>query len=518
MDHVAGALAITVVCLTTACASLQEAARTQGWGNRTEPSRHEELANLPFPEGYPTAGARAALKDELLFERAVQSYLWAQPALNMYGMKEGSEKTFGAGYNVLPVFKERLNAKTLITTPNSDVIYALGYLDLLDDGPMVIEVPPGLQGILDDYFQRPICSEGPIDGKTWCGDVGLPGPDKGKGGNYLILPPDYHAKVPPEYFALRSRTYGVFVFWRAFFRDPQQLDAPVKLIEQTRIYPLGRQAEAKPMQFPDASKTPVNMLYPIDGSAFDMLARFVEREYVDPADADMRGMLASIGIVKGQPFNPDAHTREILDNAARTAYRMGRVMAYEPSPLVPNARYYPDRQWTNAFPGNAEFSGPSFTYLDIRAGFFALACSASPGMAVSMVNAGAKYPATFTDADGDYLSGGKAYQLDLPPGIPASIFWSVTAYDPENASGLDNGQPFPSINTMDKPPTNPDGSIRIYFGPDSPGNGKNWIRTVPGKGFFVILRLYGPTQAFFDRTWKPGDIEKVKQANGKRSE
>jgi hypothetical protein len=324
--------------------------------------------------------------------------------------------------------------------------------------------------------------------------------------------------VPPEYFALRSRTYGVFVFWRAFFRDPKQLDPPVKLIEQTRIYPLGRQAEAKPMQFPDASKTPVNMLYPFDGSAFDMLARFVEHEYVDPADADMRGMLASIGIVKGQPFNPDAHTREILDNAARTAYRMGRVMAFEPSPLVPNGRWYPDRQWINVFPANAEFSGPAFTYLDIRAGFFALAYSSSPGMALSMVNVGAKYPATFTDADGDYLSGGKAYQLDLPAGIPASIFWSITAYDPENASGLDNGQPFPSINTMDKPPANPDGSIRIYFGADSPGNGKNWIRTVPGKGFFIILRLYGPTQAFFDRAWKPGDIEKVKQANGKRSE
>jgi hypothetical protein len=109
----------------------------------------------------------------------VQTYLWALPALNMYGMKDGSEKVFGQGYNILPIFKERLNAKTLITTPNSDVIYALGYLDLKGDGPMVIEVPPGLQGILDDFWQRPICSEGKIDGRVWCGDVGLPGPDKG---------------------------------------------------------------------------------------------------------------------------------------------------------------------------------------------------------------------------------------------------------------------------------------------------------------------------------------------------
>jgi hypothetical protein len=115
-------------------------------------SRYDELANLPFEDGFLSEEGIAALKDELVFQCAVQSYIWALPALNMYGMKEGSEKVFGKGYNVLPIFKERLNAKTLITTPNSDVIYALGYLDLKEDGPMVIEVPSGLQGILDDLL------------------------------------------------------------------------------------------------------------------------------------------------------------------------------------------------------------------------------------------------------------------------------------------------------------------------------------------------------------------------------
>lgn len=149
-------------------------------------SHYDQLATTPFKDGYVEKKNSQPLLDELFFERAVQTYLWAQPALNMYGMKEGSEKTFGKGYNVLPMFKKRLNAKTLITTPNSDVIYALGYLDLKEDGPMVIEVPPGLQGILDDFWQRPIASEGQIDGRNWSGDVGLPGPDAGKGGKYLI--------------------------------------------------------------------------------------------------------------------------------------------------------------------------------------------------------------------------------------------------------------------------------------------------------------------------------------------
>jgi hypothetical protein len=191
--------------------------------------RYDALANQPFTGGFLSKEATATLKDELIFQRAVQSYLWALPALNMYGMKEGSEKVFGKGYHVLPIFKDRLNAKTLITTPNSDVIYVLGFLDLQEDGPIVIEVPPGLQGILDDFWQQPICSEGEIHGKVWCGDVGLPGPDQGKGGKYLILPPDYTDTPPSGNFTLRSRTYGVFVFWRGFFQDPKQLAAPVSV-------------------------------------------------------------------------------------------------------------------------------------------------------------------------------------------------------------------------------------------------------------------------------------------------
>ncbi|MGI6856100.1 DUF1254 domain-containing protein [Mesorhizobium sp. 1B3] len=471
----------------------------------SQASHYDELADAPYTQGYLSNDSARKMQKELMFQRAVQTYLWALPALNMYGMKEGSEAEFGKGYNVLPIFKKRLDAKTLITTPNSDVIYALGYLDLSKDGPIVIEVPPGLQGIIDDFFQRPIPSEGEINGREWAGDVGLPGPDQGKGGKYLILPPDYTGEVPDGYFTYRSGTYGVFVFWRGFFKDPAQLEEPVKVMEQTKIYPLGKETSAKPMQFPDASGVPVNMLYPQDGSAFDMLDRFIQHEYVDPKDFEMRGMAASVGIVKGKPFEPDEETRKLLDQAAKTASRMGHVFAYGGNAL----RYYEDRQWLNPFSTNANFSGESFNRLDERTSFFTYAYSTSPGMAINMENVGAKYPNAFKDADGDYLSGDRTYKLKLPKDIPAKIFWSVTVYDPVTGSGLDNGQPFPSLNTMDKPVQNSDGSTEIYFGPESPGEGRNWIATVPGKGFFTILRLYGPTKAFFDKSWKPGDLEKV---------
>ena len=294
------------------------------------------------PRAASITGTSPLLIDLFSKRIAVQTYLWALPALNMYGMKAREGLRYRRAADL-----ERASAKTLITTPNSDVIYALGYLDLKEDGPIVIEVPPGLQGIIDDFWQRPIPSVGDIDGRKWSGDVGLPGPDRGKGGKYLILPPDSAGEVPPGYFTYRCGTYGVFVFWRGFFKNPHKLAEPVRVMEQTRIYPLGKKETAKPMQFPDGSGVPANMLYPQNGTAFDMLSRFIDHEYIDPAGMNMRGVAAELGIVKGKSFAPDASARALLDKAARTATRMGHVIAYTPSPLVTNGLWYPDRHWIN---------------------------------------------------------------------------------------------------------------------------------------------------------------------------
>ena len=472
-------------------------------------AHYDSLATLPFDHGYVRRSDATALLDELFFQRAVQTYLWALPALNMWAMKEGAERAFGEGYHLLPVFKGRITAKTRITTPNSDLIYAFGFLDLARYGPLVIEVPPGLHGVLDDFWQRPIPSVGMIDGRRWSGDVGHAGPDRGKGGAYLLVPPDYSGRIPAGYYVYRSGTYGVFVFWRAYFTDPNDLSAPARLIERTRIYPLGRRLEAKRMEFPNASDVPANMLYPQDVSAFAMFARFLEREYVDPADREMRGMAAAVGIAKARPFAPDARSAALLDRAARTATRIGHVIAYTASTRSPAARDCPDRRDIDAFPANATFSSQSFNYLDARTGFFTYANSTNPAMLAKLDTVGGKYPPVFTDANGDFLSGDGQYRLRLPANIPAARFWSVTVYDALTGSGLDNGQPFPSINTMDRPIQNADGSTDIYFAATSPGQGKNWLATVPGKGWFAIIRLYEPQRAFFDRSWMPGDIVRV---------
>jgi hypothetical protein len=441
-----------------------------------ELDRFEGLAKLPFEQNRPTPETAKTLKDELLFQRATQTYLWAMPLINTLGMKVGAEEAFGTGYNVMPIWTKRLDAKTHITTPNSDLIYGMTFADLGKTGPLVFEAPPKLQGILLDFWQRPI----PVDGGKFFGDLGLPGPDAGKGGKFLILPPGYAGDLPKGYYVYRSGTNSVFIFLRAFYTDPKDTSPAVNLLKQSRIYPLGKKDSAKAMEFPDASDKSLNMLPRADASAFDQLKQLVDAEGKNLAGPDWLGMLEGIGIAKDRPFAPDARTRAILDAAAKTAYKTSRVIGFEGGINNVDFRVYRDRQWlnpinnlTSRWPNAAVdlswlVKGGGYRELDGRAWFFTDYYSISPGMVSMTPGKGAFYMIAFKDAAGDPLVGDRAYVVNLPKDIPAGLFWSVTLYEAENASGLDNGQPFPSLGKLDKPRQNADGSTDIYITPKAP--------------------------------------------------
>jgi hypothetical protein len=459
----------------------------------------DALRQLPFRENYPTKETADRLHDEMLFHRATQVAGWSLPAMTLWYMKKGSEAQYGAGSNVLVIWKDRLSAETIVSTPNSDVIYAMGYIDLKADGPTVVEVPPKQQGILDDFWHRPLC------------DVGYVGPDKGEGGSYLLLPPDFEGEAPEGHFAFKSPTYNVFVFWRAF-RDKETGDASeaVALMEQTRIYPLSEKDNPPPMKFPNGSGKPANMVYPRNFTYFEGLAEFVQQEAVDAEDWSMRGFMASLGIEKGKPFKPDDRMKEILSAGAEVGLKMCEALRF--GDKLPKTKYWPDRQWHNVLNVlDVEFKTDSYINVDARIGMFMIGYSISPAMVMNMVGKGSKYPFAYRDADGDYLSGESSYKLRIPGPVPAENFWSITLYDASNASGLQNGQPFPSIGSLDKLTYNDDGTVDLYFGPKLPSGvpESNWRRTVAGKGWFVLFRLYSPAKAFFDGSWRPGDFEKI---------
>ncbi|WP_425907483.1 DUF1254 domain-containing protein [Nitrobacter sp. TKz-YC02] len=483
-------------------------------------SRFDELANLPFEQNRPTPETAKTLMRELDFQQATQAYLWAMPLINTLGMKFGSEKVFGAGYNVLPVWKERLDTKTLVTTPNSDVLYAMSYVDMGETGPIVFEAPPNLQGILLDFWQRPI----PVDGGKFAGDVGLPGPDAGKGGKFLVLPPGYSGDVPNGYYVYRSGTNNLFIFLRAFYQDPKDLSPAVKVMEQVKVYPLNLPAaERKPMKYPNASGVSADMLPRSDATAFEQLKWVVDREGQNLADADGLGLLANIGLVKDRPFEPDADTKVILNAAAKTAYKMSRVIGRMTDIGGRDLRIWKDRRWLNPA-NNVSQPGPDktmdlawrntkagFTEIEPRVWMFTDYYSISPGMVSLSPGKGAFYGIAFNDTDDKPLSGDSSYTVTLPPNVPVALFWSLTLYEAENASGLvTEARRFPSLGSRDKPVQNPDGTTDLYIGPKPPvGKETNWLATAPGRGFFAILRLYGPEEAAVNYSWKPGDLQRI---------
>jgi hypothetical protein len=480
--------------------------------------RFDALANLPFEQNRPTAKTAETLSDELTFQRASQTYLWAMPLLNTMGMRDGFAESYGTGYNKMAIWEKRLAATTLITTPNSDLIYGMVFVNLSDTGPLVFEAPPKLQGILLDFWQRPI----PVDGGKFFGDVGLPGPDGGAGGKFLILPPGYSGDVPSGYYVYRSGTNNVFVFLRSFYLSLDDISPAVDILKRSVFYPLGKKDSAKKMEFFNASDKPHNMLPRTDVTAFEELKYLADTEGSNLADPDWLGMLADLGIMKDKAFEPDARTKKILTDAAMTAYKTSRMIGLQDKVGDASYRVYKDRQWVNPV-NNLQAHWPnSFTdltfmaraggYRDLnaRVWFFTDYYSISPGMATVTPGKGAYYVIAFTDSEGKPLTGANDYKITLPPNIPDKLFWSVTLYEAENGSGLANGQPFPSLGKLNKPAQEADGSTTLYIGPKAPnGSEGNWLATVPGRGFFAILRIYAPLEPALDGSWKPGDLVKV---------
>jgi len=223
-----------------------------------------------------------------------------------------------------------------------------------------------------------------------------------------------------------------------------------------------------------------------------------------------RFLLASIGIRKDEPFMPDASTKRLLTEAARTGAAMARANTFVSRDS--SARVYPDRRWEWAFVGgSATWDAQGYVNIDNRAAWNYAATGNSPEMVQKSIGEGSQYFVVTRDASGAFLDGGKSYQLHLPPNIPVQTFWSVIVYDATSRSELQNGQRFPSISQYTGPVANSNGSLDIYFGPAAPrGKRKNWIKTIAGKGWFPYLRFYSPTEAFFDHSWKPGDIVEMK--------
>jgi hypothetical protein len=281
--------------------------------------------------------------------------------------------------------------------------------------------------------------------------------------------------------------------------------------EGCRVYPLneGPRADA---QYKNVTGLPINTLVPEDGTAFAWMHALINYEPPEAFGKELLGRLASIGIERGQPFNPDTRMQTILNKAAQQGVAMSRVIAFDCRDE--QARSYPNRTWESPYvTNNSTFYQNDYINLEARTVFHFTADGITPAMAAQMPDGlGSRYQTTYKDRDGNYLDGNKVYKLNIPPKVPVAMFWSIVVYDPWTRCELKSKQ-FPSVNSQQDPApeTQPDGSIDIYFSLEKPEGvaEQNWVKTLPDQGFFVYMRYYGPLRAFNDKSWVPNNVELV---------
>ena len=451
-----------------------------------------------FRGGYPTPETIEMAYDDADLMRAVEAYKFFFPSVSIVGTWKGN-LTAGLIPNKTFLIMQG-SPKQVVLTPNSDTPYAGVNIDL-SEGPMVVELPPGpLMCVVNDLNQRYVM------------DMGLPGPDGGKGGKHLIAPPGYDGPIPDGYFVGRPSTNRVLFMLRAI---PPHGDAQaaISLLKAAKLYPLN-----KPADWTEPTWTPVGDRY-VDFTAhrwelgLDYWKELHELIDLEPPFEPYRmnyGQLATLGIEKGKPFAPDARMTRILEGAAEIANGQMRVQSF--ADRRPDRIPWPDRQWEWATlrPENGTFDLPDRKDLDARAKWFYQAQIESPAMFRRDAHAGSLYWLGTHDSTGAYLDGGRTYSLAVPLPVPAKLFWSITVYDPENRSEILTDQGKAALGSLADLQDAGGLEVVLYFGPKAPaGQERRWVQTVPGKGWFTYFRIYGPEGPAFDGSWKPGDFEVV---------
>ena len=456
------------------------------------------IGTMKFFDGVPDEASVDKVYDYLDRSRAVESFLNCIPAMSMYSIREGM-KAFGIdAYNKIVIYDNLLDSKALWLTANTSTMYAMGWLDL-KDGPLVVDLPPRMLGILDDMAF------------LYMTDLGMAGPDQGRGGRFLVLPPDYKGTVPPGFHVVQSKTYGAWLFMRGYL--DKGIEAASKNIrDNLKVYPLAKKDNPAKMEFINGTGKEIQTVLPNDFSFFQNVHAILQEEPAGFLGAEISGQLASIGIEKDKPFPSDKRMTDILVDAAAIGNTAARAISF--SPRHPGLYTYGKNSgwYQPIIGGSTVYMDKGARVLDGRVFYhFGYIC-VSPAMSSKAAGKGSDYSMGMVDSKGRPLDGSKTYKLHLPPNIPVKDFWALTMYDTQTRCQLQTDQQFPTLDSYKEGmKKNADGSIDVYFSPKPPkGQESNWLQTIPGKAWFVAWRVYGPLQPWLDQTWRVGEIELVK--------
>jgi hypothetical protein len=477
--------------LAAACGAIATLATATVPAAETENTR---IGPLHFESGYPTDETVRKLYDEMDFQRACQAYLWGIPAVGFNEWRRAHFDVFKARSGEMVSyldFKEKLG----ILTPNYTTPYIGTFIDTQESGPIVVEIPAGLMaGMVLDMWQRVL------------GDLGVVGPDQGKGGKYLILPPGYEKVSPEGYFVVQATTRTTFAGVRLLGEDKEK--AIAELIPGIKTYSWSPSGTGTPMPVRPAGDLKWSQMPPHGMAYWASLDEVVQREPLAERDRFFMAQLRFLGIEKGKPYNPDERQKKLLAQGAQVGEAMAEANTSDKRVEPP---FWPGTHWKHALVVSVDQRAPGYDQLDERAAWFYEAVVISKAMLTQTPGVGQRYIASYKDGAGRWLDGGKAYKLHVPPNPPAKGFWSVTAYDQGTRQMVVSPQGRPDLSSRKADVAkNPDGSLDVYFGPQAPrGHEANWVQTVPGKGWFAYFRFYGPTEAFFDKSWALPDIVRM---------
>ncbi len=492
-------LSLCILCVTGAASAQDPKYKADVPESVTTPDivKTESLGELKFFDGMPSKESVEKLYDNLDLVRGVTAFLDGIPVAAIQGFAIGLPKV-GVHPNEIGITETLNDARSIWLTPNTTTIYVTSIVDA-SDGPVVLDVPPGILALLDDAAFQFVANLGPL------------GADKGKGGKYLLLPPGYKGDVPEGYFVLKSKSYSHWFLGRLSPDENGKTEAVVAAFKKVmNIYPLSEAGNPPKEKFVNLSGVKYNTVHANNFEFFEEVNQAVQREPATAFSPELVGAFHSIGIRKGIPFEPDERMRKILTEAAAIGNATARAISY--APRDPEVYFYEDRQWNSPFQRQShEFLVDGVRILDDRSYFHYVATGITPAMTSPPVGSGSVYALTARDAKGRYLDGGKNYTVTLPAPIPAKNFWSFMAYSGQTRSILESDQKSGGLDS--KSPdlaVNKDGSVTVWVGPEAPkGKDGNWIQTMPGKSYNMMLRLYGPLEPWFDKSWRPGDFELV---------
>jgi hypothetical protein len=456
------------------------------------------IGKLTFESGYPSKETVQKLYDEMDFQRAAQAYIWSIPAVGLAEWRLAHRDVFTARSGEMLSYLD-FAEKLGILTPNYTTPYIATFIDLEESGPMVVELPAGLMaGMILDAWQRVLA------------DLGVVGPDQGKGGKYLILPSGHEMVKPPGYFVVQSPGRTVLAGVRLLAADKEK--AIRELIPGIKTYKWSPSGTGEVMPVRHAGDLKWSQMPPRGMAYWESLNKVVQSEPVMERDRLILGQLRFLGIEKGKPFNPNARQKKILEEAVVVGEAMAKANTSDKRVEPP---FWPGTNWKHALVVSVDQRAPNYDQIDERAAWFYEAVVISKAMLTQTPGVGQRYIAAYKDRDGNWLSGGNTYRLHVPANPPARGFWSVTAYDEDTRQMVVTEQGRPDLSSRKEDLVkNSDGSVDVYFGPKAPqGKEANWVQTVPGKGWFTYFRFYGPTEPFFDKSWALPDFEKI-EPNG----